>query len=929
MSDNRYPSVFEYNSVMSYVHDYLDSETLKFLISVVKLIPKGADWQKVYIFDHDINLYKAAGSRENNRRCILTYEQLMQAMGLDYRTEPDDVEILEEYSEFDINNLDVAAVLKLLEFDLLPGLSGTDMVRDNSTRFLFFLRQIRNIGGHSSHNFDEVCECYDWMKKALNICERARDIFVNNYNADSKRAARLFSEYKELLKHSVNDVSIVVDRYILKEEDQYTIHPKLLYNYNIFVDETALESKYGSRYVKVLIDKFNIPVIVCEKTIESLRARIKNNTEFSEEAKDIIQRVLLTGDSINKNISIVKDTFNSIDSAEQILNMIKQKMSEDSDAEALFCVITERKYLAADVWSLKGERNSPIAIHATSAENGEFFCSPKKISVFFDFGEEADSAERQTGIQSAEASQESVGQLSIVFDDEPTKTEESTPVAPVNADEEKNASTPEQVKPVATSVNNTADITVGTAVKADSTASKAAPHTPQIVQRAIRMPKKGDTVIIDKGIFQSFEAVITSSGHSGGEGSIFSFSGYGSLIIKLYHKEPTPEQCEKLEAMVEACAEIDPNNSIFERICWPLALVYDRNVGNVIGYVMENISDGETLEDILTQMQCDEDNCKYQSRRELIDICLKICSRFNELHSVFGGKVLMGDVNPKNILVRSDGDVSFIDVDSYQYGKYLCPVGTPDFTSARLYKAFEAPGKNYSNVQRNRFDENFAIAVLIFYILFIKEYPFSTDDNLSLKQSIMNKYYVYNNENSKQARRSFIYKNLTDDMKEMFFTMFKLCDLAKNENDWVELLTMQSSAITEGRSTDELFPTSYLLSESDEFTTVNCRYCRKEFITSKESDMQSYCPSCLVKRALSRSRIYRMTCEICGKVFTANEWDISENFAEEGRRVVCPDCFPGLRLSKKSELNHNNDKFESNLTKHLSFAFRNFEERFK
>ena len=72
-----------------------------------------------------------------------------------------------------------------------------------------------------------------------------------------------------------------------------------------------------------------------------------------------------------------------------------------------------------------------------------------------------------------------------------------------------------------------------------------------------------------------------------------------------------------------------------------------------------------------------------------------------------------------------------------------------------------------------------------------------------------------------------------------------------------------------------------------------------------------------------------MTCEICGKVLTANEWDISENFAEEGRRVVCPDCFPGLRLSKKSELNHNNDEFESNLTKHLSFAFRNFEERFK
>lgn len=895
MEKTDYKSIFDYSgSVRAFVHDELLPRLGLFTIDIINLIPKDQDWQKNLIIEPDFTLIENA----QKNLCVLS-EEKYKLIGIEERQT--------NYPEIDLGLLDLAGMLNLLQKRIFD-----PQERDQLTKVFYTIQGLRNTWSHESIKYNEKNAiektnlALTRLKPLLNI---ACKILIKTYKTDANKTEIVFNDIQKYIEKISQDFSVKVSRSI-KSSDSNSITPRLLCNYNIFVDETALMSKYSKRYISDLTKEYNFPIIVSEHTIEFFSECIRNDSVHKEIARDILTDTLSINRKVNRKFNIIKNIDkSSVDSAEEIVNLIKNKMDNEKDNNALFCVITEKKSLAKELWALE-KGDSLIVIHGKSDGTAEFFCHPEN--------------------ESTETPEKHSANIKIVFEHE--ETADLTKESVKNADTIKESVTTYEQNS-STNKNNDKQADYSKKESKNEYKSEKTGVTPaeqRAKTKVIHNPKVGDTVILDRGCFDNEKLKITGKLHSGGEGTIFEIEDYGSFVIKMYHSIPSKEQCDKLIAMVDTY-EADSENSFYENTCcWPKALVYDRSHKNILGYAMDYKENAVTLDSLLTRIQLDDKNCGI-NRNELVNICIEICKNFTKLNKICNKTVLMGDINLKNILVTEDKKkVVFIDADSYQFKDYLCTVGTPDFTSPRLHKISNTQKKVYTNTKRNIYDENFAIAVLLFYILFIKEFPFNSTE-ISLRDCIVKGYYSYsaNRDSSKQSRRNYIYKNLTKKMQELFNDAFKNQKYIY-ANDWINPLTELRSAILSGKSSDELFPSCFLSEDdnSDCFVKKVCNLCKKTFTTAKSNSSSDTCQECLTKKMLAQSRIIRVTCSKCGAKFTTNEWDYAWLLEQSSskNRIECPDCNPNIKFSKKTEF-ENSENFERKLLENMSYAFKNLQEK--
>src|SRR5262249_33907984 len=85
--------------------------------------------------------------------------------------------------------------------------------------------------------------------------------------------------------------------------------------------------------------------------------------------------------------------------------------------------------------------------------------------------------------------------------------------------------------------------------------------------------------------------------------------------------------------------------------------------------------------------------------------------------------LVIGDLNPKNILVTKQATVYLLDCDSFQVranGKtYRCEAGFPEYTPPDL------DGLAFKEIDRNPKQDFCGLAVVIFQVLFIGRHPLS------------------------------------------------------------------------------------------------------------------------------------------------------------------------------------------------------------
>jgi hypothetical protein len=166
---------------------------------------------------------------------------------------------------------------------------------------------------------------------------------------------------------------------------------------------------------------------------------------------------------------------------------------------------------------------------------------------------------------------------------------------------------------------------------------------------------------------------------SGGEGMVFGLDGV--TAVKRYHR-PGPKQAAKLQAWLDSglVAQLPAH------ILGPRALVHNEQ-GEVIGFQMARLPAGAQP---LKQLA----NLHFRQKQQIEPE--DVVALFRQLHTTLTHLhqhgVIVGDLNDQNIFFALSPALprlcspAFVDVDSYQFGRFPCPVAMQPFLDPQLYR---------------------------------------------------------------------------------------------------------------------------------------------------------------------------------------------------------------------------------------------------
>ncbi|AFI04632.1 protein kinase [Helicobacter cetorum] len=197
------------------------------------------------------------------------------------------------------------------------------------------------------------------------------------------------------------------------------------------------------------------------------------------------------------------------------------------------------------------------------------------------------------------------------------------------------------------------------------------------------------------------------------------------LVAKIFtfnDDNKTPQEKEQKLQELEQKLNFMLQNPINDTaIYYPLKLLYDGQ-RRFKGYLMLK-ANGMMFKDVFAGNKI-KTAFPNITKRDLIIIALNWLKKIEILHAK---NILVGDINPKNIMMNENYEVFLIDTDSYQMGSFLCKVGFGAFVSKELLEsgAKSKNGKEHYTKTRDLSDEYYAIAVMIFYILMLGFSPYS------------------------------------------------------------------------------------------------------------------------------------------------------------------------------------------------------------
>lgn len=315
----------------------------------------------------------------------------------------------------------------------------------------------------------------------------------------------------------------------------------------------------------------------------------------------------------------------------------------------------------------------------------------------------------------------------------------------------------------------------------------------------------------------------------GGEGSVFTTSLSG-FVAKIYRRDRlTTDRRDKITLMTSK--EIDCETGI----CFPEALVLN-NCGEFVGYLMRQ-ADGYELGRSVFQPKLLLQRFPNWTRRETIQLCLTILKNIKYLND---RNVILGDINPGNILVKSPTQVYFVDCDSYQVEGYPCPVGTVNFTPPEAQK-----WDSYKTHLRTQQMENFAIATLLFMIMLPGKPPYSAIGGEDQSKNIINGQFPYplteDTDKTPPGKWGFIWSHMSYKTKEAFFQTFKKGEKhfspanRYNANDWIEIFKTYQHGLDMMIENDPMAADIFPTRKKGDFVVEHrkCKRCGRQFPITK------------------------------------------------------------------------------------------------
>lgn len=363
---------------------------------------------------------------------------------------------------------------------------------------------------------------------------------------------------------------------------------------------------------------------------------------------------------------------------------------------------------------------------------------------------------------------------------------------------------------------------------------------------------------------------------AGGEGIIYTTNT--PYVAKIYKKENnTKRKYEKIKLMLSKDIE-------YEGVCYPVAALYNSNK-EFVGYMMPKAKGKELQKSIFIKPLFLKNFPKWK-KRDTVELCITILEKIKYLHD---RNIIMGDINPANILVVSPKEVYFVDTDSYQVENFPCPVGTNNYTAPEIQR------KHFADFLRTMGNENFAVATLLFMIMLPGKPPYSQQGGEDPINNIIRMDFSYpfgdnSNKKTPDGPWRYIWSHLTYDLKEAFYNTFRKGGDYSTENtrltadEWLPIFTYYLELLDSGKygkqdkMSEELFPTRHKKNPKVDYTT--CKLCGNEV-------PENQCRNGICRDCLNKGEVYR--CKKCGKEI------LYTNFQKYVKNVkpfdVCPECF--------------------------------------
>jgi serine/threonine protein kinase len=403
------------------------------------------------------------------------------------------------------------------------------------------------------------------------------------------------------------------------------------------------------------------------------------------------------------------------------------------------------------------------------------------------------------------------------------------------------------------------------------------------------LPSDGSTVIGAK----SGPIILVSKIAGGGEGTVYRTSSQG-MVCKVYHPDClTRSRQEKLRLMTSREIHI-------AGVCWPYESVSNLR-DEFVGYMMP-IATGKMLRTSVFAKVLLTKHFSHWTRIELTELAITMLKTIRELHYI---GVLVGDVNPQNILVTDQHQIWIVDSDSFQVEGYPCTVGTETFTPPnRLGLAFH-------DFLRSHDDELFAVATLLFQTLFPGKAPYSAQGGGDVIENIRNMRFSYGKEADGRppvGPWQFIWSHLNPRLKDDFTAVF-----ARGErvgiDDFVRHLEISVKEMREGSRDTTIFPDRPWQREG-QTTTVRCEGCTPDKAIHevsvhlaerlKAEGKGFLCNSCVALRKITRIQNTREvdctlkispTCERRSQVSTSH----LDALKRDGKSFWCRACTSAQR----------------------------------
>jgi DNA-binding helix-hairpin-helix protein with protein kinase domain len=201
---------------------------------------------------------------------------------------------------------------------------------------------------------------------------------------------------------------------------------------------------------------------------------------------------------------------------------------------------------------------------------------------------------------------------------------------------------------------------------------------------------------------------------AGGEGVVHHLLNAPEYCAKIYHSTPLSlTKQAKLTALSRLPQELRQN------VALPLSLIFPKkNASQALGVILPFIKGHDIFE--LYNPQGRREHFQKADFAFLVATACNLAIAFKVLHQA---GMVMGDVNEKNIKIRTDATLCLIDCDSFQLHaqakRFTCNVGTPLWTPPELQ------GVALNDLERTPNHDAFGLAQLIFLLLFAGRYPFA------------------------------------------------------------------------------------------------------------------------------------------------------------------------------------------------------------